>query len=131
MPTSEYELLKRAKATRHDMSPLEAHLWYRLRDRRLNGIKFNRGCLVEGYIGDFVARTPKLVIELDGDTHAGHERYDAQRTRALEAKGYRVLRFSNADVMGNVEGVLEMIVAAVADIPSPRPSPRERGEGEE
>ncbi len=130
MPTSKYELLKRAKATRHDMSPVEAHLWYRLRDRRLNGIKFNRGCLVEGLIGDFVVRTPKLVVELDGDSHAGRERYDAHRTKILEAKGYRVLRFSNADVMGNLEGVLEMIVADVANNPSPRPSPRGRGEGE-
>ena len=129
MPTNEYELLKRAKASRHDMSPVEETLWYRLRDRRLDGIKFNRGCRVEGFIGDFVARMPKLVIELDGDSHGGREGYDANRTRILQAKGYRVLRFSNADVMSNIKGVLEMIVTAVANIPSPRPSPR-GGEGE-
>ncbi len=130
MPSTDFELLKRAKATRHDMSPVEAQLWYRLRDRRLDGLKFNRGSIVEGYIADFVARSLKLIVELDGDSHGGREHYDAQRTLKLEAKGYRVLRFSNAEVVGNMDGVLQTIIAAVSGSPSPRPSPRKRGEGD-
>ena len=82
-----------------------------------------------GFIGDFVARTPKLIIELDGDSHAGRESYDARRTAVLEASGYRVIRFTNPDVMTNTEGVLQTILDTLALGPSPRPSPQ-RGEGE-
>jgi very-short-patch-repair endonuclease len=112
------------------MSPVEARLWYHLRDRRLCGVKFNRGTPHNAFIVDFVARSLKLVIEIDGDTHASRELYDERREAVLGFEGYRVLRFTNQEVMQNLEGVLQMIVAALPHGPSPRPSPR-RGEGEE
>ena len=123
------ELLANARVTRHDMSPIEARLWYHLRDRRLNGVKFVRGAPRSNYILDFVPRSQKLIVEVDGDTHAGHEVADERRDATFELKGYRVLRFTNSDVMTNLDGVLQTIADALPHAPSPQPSPRKRGEG--
>ena len=82
------------------------------------------------YIADFTARREKLVIELDGDSHADRIGYDAARTAYLETQGYRVLRFDNEEIRTNLDGVLDVIVATMETaFPSPRPSPQ-RGEGE-
>jgi very-short-patch-repair endonuclease len=64
-----------------------------------------------------------IVIEVDGDTHASQEAYDAQRTAFLESKGYRVLRFTNQDVGTNLDGVLTMIADALHSPLSPTHSP--------
>ncbi len=61
------------------------------------------------YYVDILCFAERLAIEIDGDTHAGNERYDAARTQFIAREGYRVLRFANGDVMGNVEGVLTQI----------------------
>ena len=107
---------------RSDMTEPETRLWLALRAKRLNGIKFVRQAVRGRAIPDFVARTQKLVIEIDGDTHAGNEVYDARRTALLEADGYRVLRFTNADVMTNLDGVLQVIASATtAPLPNPLP----------
>ena len=84
------------------------------------------------YIADFALPARKLVIEIDGGQHATAIARDNARTRVLEARGWRVIRFWNSDVMGNIEGVLETIDAEIARAPSsPRPSPPRRGgEGE-
>ena len=67
---------------------------------------------------------------IDGDTHGGQVEYDARRTRFLEQQGYRVIRFTNAEVMGHAAGVLEAIAVARGSTtpPLPNPSPQ-RGEG--
>ena len=66
----------------------------------------------------------KLVVEVDGGQHASAVARDAARTRKLEARGWRVIRFWNSDVMSNLDGVLETIVAELQKLPSsPRPSP--------
>ncbi|MBA3878677.1 MAG: hypothetical protein C0500_03060 [Sphingobium sp.] len=115
-------LLDRAKAMRKSPSPIEQRLWYELRAKRFGRIKFNRQVIIGPYIADFVCRSRKLVIELDGDTHAGNEVYDAQRTIWLEAKGYRVIRFTNQEVAFNLEGVLAAIgIACGAPLPNPLP----------
>ena len=84
------------------------------------GVKFRRQHPAEGYIADFYCLEARLVVELDGGGHAeeSQERYDAERTVALERAGIRVLRFWNTDVLQNAEGVLEMILAALRP-PSP------------
>ena len=80
--------------------------------------------MIGRYIVDFACRLPRmLVIEVDGDTHALQENYDARRTAFLESKGYRVLRFTNHDVGTNMEGVLTMIAAALDSPLSPTLSP--------
>jgi very-short-patch-repair endonuclease len=111
----------RAKQLRRDLTEPERLLWYRLRANRL-GVKFQRQVVLAPYIADFVCRSQRLVIEVDGDTHGGRETYDAARTRTLEQMGYRVIRLSNADVMTNLDGVLRHILIALGRDPeTPHP----------
>jgi very-short-patch-repair endonuclease len=69
----------------------------------------------------------KLVVELDGGQHADRVQADAIRTKQLERNGYRVLRFWNNEVLGNLDGVLETILARLHRPPHPGPLP---GKGE-
>ncbi|HYD38776.1 MAG TPA: DUF559 domain-containing protein [Allosphingosinicella sp.] len=112
----------RAKELRTNLTPPERALWHVLRAGRL-GIKFQRQVVLPPYIADFAARSERLVIELDGDTHAGREAYDEARTAALEERGYRVLRFSNSDVMTNLDGVTRAILVALGKDPEAAPPP--------
>ena len=123
MPQTDKLLLARAKHMRSNPTPAEARLWYNLRARRFAAVKFTHQVVIGPFIADFVARSRKFVIELDGDTHADDESADARRTAWLERQGYRVIRFDNADVMGNLDGVLETIGAALAAAPLPGPLP--------
>ena len=114
-------LLANARTMRAEPSPAEARLWARLKERQLAGYKFTRQVVMGEYIADFACRTARLIIELDGDSHAEREAYDARRTATLAARGYRVLRFPNSEVHANIEGVLEMILHALDQRPSPTP----------
>ena len=91
-------------------TPFEDRLWQHLRASRLEGLKFSRQIVLHGFICDFVCRNLRLVIEVDGDTH--DRARDADRDYALGKDGYRVLRFSNAEVSSNIEGVLTTILEA-------------------
>jgi very-short-patch-repair endonuclease len=105
-------LLERAKRMRREATPPERALWRYLKSDQLRSAKFRRQVVIGNYIADFACRTPVLlVVELDGDTHGAQEEYDAERTQFLESKGYRALRFSNRDVLQNIESVLETITA--------------------
>jgi very-short-patch-repair endonuclease len=96
------------------MTPPEEKLWSMLRGGRLQGIKFVRQMVFgDHYVADFAARNHGLVIELDGDSHAGREAYDAARTAFIESKGYRVIRFTNNEVMSNIDGVTRAILIAL------------------
>ena len=116
-------LIDRARQLRTHQTPPEQALWKLLRAHRLSGTKFTRQVPVGPFIVDFAARAIKLVIELDGDTHASQVAYDAARTAYLQAQGYRVIRFTNADVTGNAAGVLDALTAALASTPLPGPFP--------
>ena len=105
----------------------ERVLWQRLRhDIALIGSHFRRQAVIGPFIVDFVTRKARLVIELDGGQHDWRQESDALRTRHIEAAGYRVLRFWNNDVLGNLEGVLGEIQRALT--PTPDPSPQGGGE---
>ena len=100
------------------MTPAEAKLWQRLRNGQLNATWFRRQHAVGPYIVDFFCAKAKLVIEVDGDVHAdpGQEKYDTERTQWLnEQKDYRVMRFWNADVLKNIENVLQQISTALTN----------------
>ena len=123
-------LLERARGMRRQMTEPERRLWAVLRAWRLDGAKFSRQVPIDRYIADFAARRERLIVEVDGDTHAGREAADAARTQVLEALGYRVIRVTNHDVMVNIEGVARHILNALrgGEAPSPQPSPH-GGEG--
>jgi very-short-patch-repair endonuclease len=120
----------RARNLRQKQTDAEQTLWCHLRARHLQGWKFRRQHQLGSYIVDFVCPDAQLIVELDGGQHADQVVYDERRTLELQAMGYRVLRFWNNDVLTNLDGVLEVLLEALASPgPSPQPSPR-RGEGE-
>jgi very-short-patch-repair endonuclease len=102
-----------AKQLHRDMTPAEVKLWSRLRAHRLEGVHFRNQHAIGNYVVDFCAPRKKLVIELDGSQHLEQVEYDAERTRYLESKGYRVIRFWNNDVMKNIEHVIRAIIEAM------------------
>jgi very-short-patch-repair endonuclease len=116
--------VRTARRLRRDQTGAERTLWFRLRDRRLNGLKFRRQTPIGSYVVDFCCESARLIIELDGGHHAVQAQQDAARTAALEAFGYVVLRFWNNDVLSNLDGVIDTIVAtAIQESPHPNPLP--------
>jgi very-short-patch-repair endonuclease len=97
-----------------------------LRAGRLHGLKFRRQHPIPPYIADFYCESAKLVVEVDGSQH--DEASDAVKTRTLEARGLRLLRFWDNDVLSNTQAVLEAIVNAIEDR-TLTPTPLPMGEG--
>ena len=112
----------RARRLRVGQTDAEQKLWYHLRNRHLQGWKFRRQHEIDRYIADFACPDAGLVVELDGSGHDEQQAYDVARTRKMESMGYRVLRFWDNDVLTNIEGVLEVILEALAS-PAPHPNP--------
>jgi very-short-patch-repair endonuclease len=124
--------LEFARRLRREMTVPERRLWSLLRGRRLGGIKFRRQHPVANYVADFACEQLRLIIELDGDSHTERFKYDLDRQRAIEALGYRVLRFGNDDVLNHQESVLNAILLACGIHPDlPHPNPLPEGEGTE
>ena len=114
---------------RRDQTDVERALWFRLRDCRLNGLKFRRQMPIKSYVVDFCCESARLIIESDGGPHAESSDYDAKRTADLETYGFLVLRFSNNDVLSNIDGVVETVVATASqEPPHPNPLPNEERE---
>jgi very-short-patch-repair endonuclease len=97
---------------RHDAVPAEQKLWHFLRNRQLCGLKFRRQVPISNYIADFYCASAGVILEIDGASHIGRERYDDLRTEWLEGRSYRIIRFGNADVYENIEGVLIAVAAS-------------------
>ena len=126
-------LRSKARELRKNSTDAERILWSELRDNRLNGIGFRRQVPIKNYIADFACHSAKLVVELDGGQHFSgqSEAADAARTAVIEARGFRVLRFGNHEMMTNRAGVLETIAAAVAERAPTLALPRKRESGQE
>ena len=125
----DHRRIERARSLRCALTPAEFALWTRIRGRQLAGFKFVRQEPIGRYYADFLCRERRLIIELDGGQHA-ESRGDRHRDSALCALGYRVIRIWNNDVIENLDGVLQALVSELEDGPSPQPSPRKRGEGD-
>lgn len=111
-----------ARRLRREATDVEQRFWLAVRDRRLAGFKFRRQATIGPFIVDFLCIERLLIVELDGGQHG--DEADAARTRFLEARGYRVIRFWNNDVADNWQGVLETVSAALITAPpSPNPLP--------
>jgi very-short-patch-repair endonuclease len=103
-------------------APTEAErkLWWHLRHRLpMPGTHFRRQVRIGKYIADFACHAKRLIVEVDGSQHVLQSAADEQRTKALEAHGYRVLRYWNNDVLTNIDGVLEDILSKVNSDPHP------------
>jgi very-short-patch-repair endonuclease len=120
----------RAKQLRRTMTRAETLLWRHLKGHRLARLGFRRQAPMGNYIADFVAHSCKLVVEIDGESHDFEERLrkDDLRDEWFASRGYRVLRFTNGDVMKNLEGVaLTILQAAEQGAPPSLTLPRKGG----
>jgi very-short-patch-repair endonuclease len=109
----------------------EKRLWAHLSRSQLGSFKFRRQATIGRVIVDFLCPATGLIVEIDGDTHVDAEA-DARRDATLGALGYRVIRVGNSDVMRNIEGVLQHLLAALQAMPvrqAPHPNPSPEGEG--
>jgi len=110
----------RAARLRKEAPQPERALWYWLRKSQLDGWKFRRQATIGSFIVDFLCPELELVIELDGESHIGTGFRDQSRDSKLIGQGYRVLRFTNDDVLTNIEGVLMAVRNAPADLHAKR-----------
>ena len=119
------------RTLRANSTDAERALWLRLRDRRLAGAKFRRQVPFPPYTVDFCCFEAKLIIEVDGGQHNARVAADAQRTKRLEGDGFSVIRFWNNDVLTNMDGVLQMIIAELEarGAPFEPPSPEVAAKG--
>ena len=104
-----YDLLKdKRKLLRDNMTDAETVLWEQIKSKKL-GVKFRRQHIIANYIPDFVALSCNLIIEVDGEIHKYQKEEDEQRTIELAEKGFKVIRFTNYEVLKNIELVLQKI----------------------
>lgn len=118
-------LLQNARSLRKQPTLAESILWDKLRDRKLNELKFRRQHPFEGFILDFYCEELRLAIEVDGEIHQTKEslQYDKLRTEYLNEFGVEVLRFENADVVKSLDSVLNVILDKANGIKS-HPHPK-------
>jgi very-short-patch-repair endonuclease len=110
------------------MTEAEKLLWSVLRNRRLEGFKFRRQDWIGPFVADFVCWQARLIVEVDGSQHADEVEYDAGRDEYLAGEGFKVLRFWNNEVTGDLEAVLTAIRAHLLErVPSPSRAAAPRG----
>jgi very-short-patch-repair endonuclease len=111
--------ITKARHLRHMATPPEKKMWYECLS--ILPVHFRRQRPFGNYIVDFYAASLKLVIELDGESHNSPmaQQYDANRTLYLQSLGLEVIRFSNHEVMHNIEGVFETIKQIITDKNTP------------
>ncbi|MCE9521723.1 MAG: DUF559 domain-containing protein [Alphaproteobacteria bacterium] len=102
-----------AQHLRRNLTGPERKLWAALKRLRSEGFHLRRQVPFDTYVLDFASHRERLVIEVDGNQHAElhRRRHDEARTRVIEARGYVVLRYTNYQVLQNVDGVMTDIVA--------------------
>lgn len=98
-----------AKQLRQQPTPAEDRLWQYLRNKQLLGYKFRRQHAIYNYIADFCCCEKKLIIEVDGSVHDKQIEKDKTRDENLESVGYKVVRFSNEEVLDEIENVISTI----------------------
>ncbi|MBC7865699.1 MAG: leucine--tRNA ligase [Bacteroidia bacterium] len=122
-------LLKLAKNNRKGPTPSEDILWQALRNRKVGGFKFRRQHPIKMFIADFVCLEKNIVVEIDGGYHFTDEQKKADeiRTSELEIARFKVIRFTNEEVLNDLDSVCQQIRQVCED----SPSPMERGPGGE
>ncbi|MCH8509111.1 MAG: DUF559 domain-containing protein, partial [Phycisphaerales bacterium] len=96
-----------ARSLRRDLTPPERLLWPKIKRNQVKGLRFRKQHPMGPFIADFYCHEVRLVVEIDGPTHAGERRlHDARRDEWMRARGVRVLRIPAAEVFNNLHGVL-------------------------
>ena len=109
----------RVKQLRHNQTLAEKIIWYQVLSRRqFCNLRWCRQKQIGNYIVDFYCPKLRLVVEIDGDTHAGQEQKDEYRTNILKAKfDLKVIRYQNNDVITNIEGVVKDLITKIPPTP--------------
>ena len=135
------QTIRRARRLRKKPTRAEDFFWSLVRDRALDGLRFRRQVPIGFYVVDFACLSARLIIEADGGVHALRTFDDAKRDAWLTSQGFRVLRFSNSDILARPNHVLTAVRDAAKEPPSERlrrprrplvyerPSTPEMGEG--
>lgn len=127
----EYDLLKEnARRMRHEPTDAERFLWQYLRGDQL-GVNFRRQHIIMDFIADFVCLEQMLVIEVDGGYHRTEEmqKSDLLRDKLLSERGFRTLRFTNEEVLCDIDSVISIIKSSFREPSERQPSPSPSGEG--
>ena len=105
------EIFARAKELRKNMTPAEKMLWQRLRNYQLDGFYFRRQHPIKYFIADFYCAKADLIVEVDGGVHndPDAQEWDINRTAELEKSGITVIRFTNEEVLNDIESVIQKI----------------------
>ncbi|MGI8893421.1 MAG: leucine--tRNA ligase, partial [Bacteroidia bacterium] len=111
------KLKEYSKDLRNNQTEAEKILWQHLKGKQL-GYKFRRQQVVLNNIADFICLEKNLIIEVDGKIHELKKDFDAARTIQLEGQGFKVIRFDNEEVLGNIEAVLKKIISELGALPS-------------
>lgn len=106
-------VLQNAEKNRLNNTPAEKALWEAIRLKKLDGFRFRNQHAIGAYVVDFYCHEAKLAIEVDGEYHeeTNQKEYDTERTKLIEASGVKIIRFTNQEVLTNLETVLETIKA--------------------
>lgn len=107
------EKMQDARALRKNMTPTEALLWARLRNRKCGGFKFRRQQIIEGFIADYYCEQAQLVVEVDGGIHSDLDvkKNDDHREIVFKARGIKTIRFMNDAVKHNIDFVITRVIA--------------------
>jgi very-short-patch-repair endonuclease len=115
------ELVRNARVLRNNMTRAEIILWSRLRERKISGYKFRRQQPILDYIVDFYCPELKLIIEADGEIHSLNENseYDRKRDNILKINGYRIIRFTNLEIVTELDSTINKISQYINELLSP------------
>lgn len=113
----------RARILRKNLTPQERKLWNILKNKQFHNLTFRRQHPIGNYIVDFICRSQKLIIEIDGGQHNtdSNIKYDKQRTEFLKTLGFNVIRFWNNDIDKNIDGVIQQIEMHISPHLNPPP----------
>jgi very-short-patch-repair endonuclease len=112
------ELVQRARELRKNLTPAETLLWKYLKRKQINGFDFDRQKPIDRYIVDFYCKLLKLAIEVDGQSHDFKIKYDIKRQKRLESFGIKVIRFTEKEVLHDLDNVLTEIEYWTTELPS-------------
>jgi very-short-patch-repair endonuclease len=108
-------ILDTAKLLRKKMTVSEELLWNRLNKKQILGLRFRRQHPIDIFIADFYCHEAKLVVEIDGEIHAATVDYDLGRTAEMDKFGLKTIRFTNQQVLYDIESVVEEIKRIVSE----------------
>ena len=112
-------LKERSRQLRKNGTKGEAVVWKKiLRARMMMGYQFNRQFIIGDFIVDFICRKLSLIIEIDGGSHFTNQHKDKIRQKWLEAQGYIIVRFSEKEVLFDLENVYRQINTIVCQLGS-------------